>query len=59
MAGPPDNARNHSYNNSDNWEAGDGRMASTQQTIISLPGGQKLVGPPNLVGNTNGWVPRQ
>ena len=47
MARPSDNARNHSYNKPDNWEDGDGRMASSQQTILScsLPGGQELIGP--------------
>ena len=60
MAGPSDNARNHSYKKPDNWEDGDGWMASSQQTIIScpFPGGQKLIGPPAFIGNPNGWVPR-
>ena len=57
MAGPSDNARNHSYKKSDDWEDGDGRMASSQQTIIScpLPGGQKLVGPPAFCGKSK-WL---
>ena len=34
MAEPSGDARNHSYKKPDNWEDGDGRMASSQQTII-------------------------
>ena len=47
MARPSDNARNHSYDKTDNWEDGDGRMAFSQQTILSrsLPGGQEQIGP--------------
>ena len=60
MAGPSNNARNHSYKKPDNLDNGNGRMSSSQQTIIScpLPGGQKLIGPHAFSGNPNGWVPR-